>query len=185
MADYETDLNTLSTNQILEIYNEAAGRLGKQEVNKFSDKESAVRRTKKILEEADSVGLIDEIAGENKGIEMNTQHHIEENAATEAETAETAVKPEKVKKAKKVKVEKAGNDGRRGKLSRSAGKHIYSTKETNPRRLNTHGWRSMEIIINNPGITYEDFLKAGGRNMDLLWDIPHGNVTIEDTLRSA
>jgi len=182
MADYETDLNTLSTNQILEIYNEAAGRLGKQEVNKFSDKESAVRRTKKILEEADSVGLIDEIADENKGIEMNTQHHIEENAATEAETAETAVKPEKVKKAKKVKVEKVGKAGR---ASKNSGKHIYAIKENNPRKAGTHGWHSMQIIYATPGITYEAFLKAGGRNVDLIWDIEHSNVTVEDALRSA
>lgn len=42
------------------------------------------------------------------------------------------------------------------------------TKQANPRRADSHGFRSLELFIRaNPGITYEDFIRAGGRRVDL------------------
>lgn len=49
----------------------------------------------------------------------------------------------------------------------------------NPRRQNSHGHRSLQIIIDNPGITTEEFLAKGGRSNDLRWDLAHGNVRAE------
>jgi hypothetical protein len=65
------------------------------------------------------------------------------------------------------------------KPSRSSGKKLFPTdtaKKTNPRREKSHGHRSLEAIRTKPGITYEQFLRAGGRRVDLAWHIEHGNA---------
>lgn len=49
----------------------------------------------------------------------------------------------------------------------------------NPRREGTHGHKSFEVIRENPGITYEDFLEKGGRLVDLKWDHDRANVRTE------
>ena len=65
---------------------------------------------------------------------------------------------------------------RRGRKSQFAGKVLTSKCETNPRRTNTHGHKSHQIILDNPGITTEDFIEQGGRANDLKWDIDHDFV---------
>jgi len=60
-----------------------------------------------------------------------------------------------------------------------SGKKLFpsrAAKKENPRRANSHGHRSLELIRTKPGITYEDFIAAGGRRMDLAWDLRHGNA---------
>jgi hypothetical protein len=49
----------------------------------------------------------------------------------------------------------------------------------NPRHPGTHGFRSMEIIINNPGISRADYFARGGRNNDLRWDLAHNHVRLD------
>ena len=68
----------------------------------------------------------------------------------------------------------------RGRKSSFIGSRIVSTKTVNPRRPGSHGWRSMKIIIESgpDGISYEDFIAAGGRAVDLRWDVAHGNVMV-------
>jgi hypothetical protein len=50
---------------------------------------------------------------------------------------------------------------------------------SNPRRKDSAGYKSLQIIIDNPGILTEDYVKAGGRLNDLRWDLAHGNVRAE------
>ena len=60
------------------------------------------------------------------------------------------------------------------KSAQYAGKKIYALVDKNPRkRVNSYGWRSMEILLNcgEVGIPYEDYLARGGRSNDLKWDI--------------
>lgn len=64
----------------------------------------------------------------------------------------------------------------RGRKSELVGKTLTCTKEANVRREGSHGHKSLQIIIDNPGITTEAFVEAGGRLVDLKWDIAHGNV---------
>ena len=68
----------------------------------------------------------------------------------------------------------------RGRKSSFIGSRIVSTKTVNPRRPGSHGWKSMKIIIESgpDGISYEDFIAAGGRAVDLRWDVAHGNVMV-------
>lgn len=67
-----------------------------------------------------------------------------------------------------------------GRQASCSGKRLYLTdkviKGGNPRQVNSYGWKSMNVIISEPGILFDDFLKKGGRSVDLNWDIKHGNA---------
>lgn len=52
----------------------------------------------------------------------------------------------------------------------------------NPRREGSHGFNSMQLILDSPGITYGEYIAAGGRSNDLAWDIKHENVRVEQTV---
>jgi hypothetical protein len=51
----------------------------------------------------------------------------------------------------------------------------------NPRKQGSHGHRSMAVVLEAgaDGLSYEDYIKGGGRPNDLKWDIDHGNVKLE------
>jgi len=68
------------------------------------------------------------------------------------------------------------NAGRRGRKATAAGRKLSAVGTENPRRAGSHGHRSHQIILDNPGITTEDFLAQGGRINDLNWDIAKGHV---------
>ncbi len=59
--------------------------------------------------------------------------------------------------------------------SQFSGRKLFPKVKTNPRREGSHGFRSMGLIIAKPGIIYEDYLAAGGRNSDIRYDIAHGH----------
>lgn len=89
--------------------------------------------------------------------------------------SETQVKTEKPKKAK------ATSNGRRGRNSMFDGRtfKVKAGTEKNPRREGTKGYASFAVMLASPnGIKYEDFLAAGGRRVDLAWDLVHGNVEV-------
>ena len=69
---------------------------------------------------------------------------------------------------------------KRGRKAVYAGKKLYPLVEANPRQAGSHGWHSIKIILENPGITYEDFIAAGGLNHGLRWDIDHKFVEARD-----
>jgi hypothetical protein len=94
-------------------------------------------------------------------------------AATEKKAATTS---------RGVKTDAPAGAGR-GRASAHAGKKLYPVaakcKEGNPRRAGTPGNKSMQIIIDNPGILFEDFIKKGGRSPDLNWDVAKGNASVK------
>lgn len=69
--------------------------------------------------------------------------------------------------------------GKRGRKPTASNKRLTAVCEGNERRQNSHGYRSLQIVLDNPGITTEDYLLKGGRLNDLRWDIAHGNVKAE------
>lgn len=86
----------------------------------------------------------------------------------------------KAKAAPKAKAEKAEGAGR-GRTSQYSGMILKTTLTANTRRENTHGHKSLGIIIaaGKNGISYEDYIAKGGRLNDLNWDINKDNVTAE------
>jgi hypothetical protein len=62
--------------------------------------------------------------------------------------------------------------------SKYAGKRLYKLHigDHNHRKTGTFGYHSMQIIIDHPGISYEDYITKGGRSNDLAWDIKRYHV---------
>lgn len=46
----------------------------------------------------------------------------------------------------------------------------------NPRREGTHGYASWEVLTT--GMTFSEYLAAGGRRTDLVWDVARGNTKL-------
>lgn len=60
--------------------------------------------------------------------------------------------------------------------SQFSGRKITKLVKDNPRQKGTHGFRSFALIKN--GMTYEQYLAAGGRRNDLAWDLGHRYVKV-------
>lgn len=94
-------------------------------------------------------------------------------AAKKAATKEPKQKREKAAKA---------TPAPRGKY---AGMALTATVEENPRREGSNGHKSFQLLLKNPGITYEKFIELGGRATDLAWDIEHKNAKATKAPASA
>jgi len=66
-----------------------------------------------------------------------------------------------------------------GRVATFAGKRITVLIDHNPRREGVPGWHSFNIMMANPGITYEEFLEKGGRREDLKWDFDRNRVRLD------
>lgn len=119
----------------------------------------------------------------------NMENDPMSNATTEAKKAKAKnvakggkKAPAKAPAKKPTKKEAAAP---RGRTSNLAGHKLVANvaldadkSPVNPRRVGTHGHKSMAIIIKagKAGITTEDFIKAGGRMNDLHWDVDRERV---------
>jgi hypothetical protein len=189
IADIAFDaIEDLSTSQLVAVHN--ALNADKQ-VKKFQDRATALRRVLPLLP-AVAEGEAVEQAPEVQDLplptpsefrsEPFTQEEAQAHLATHTQEEQPQDEAPLVQEAKPQDATPSAQ-GRKGKPSRSAGKGLYPTQSTvekgNPRRENTHGRKSLQIIIDNPGISYEDFLTKGGRNKDLLWDIKYGHAEVK------
>lgn len=66
--------------------------------------------------------------------------------------------------------------GKRGRKPTASGQHLMASVDANPRRKGSHGFKSLQIVIDNPGISTEEFVAKGGRLNDLRWDLKAGNI---------
>ena len=64
-----------------------------------------------------------------------------------------------------------------GPRSPKSGKQIYRISKTNPRKEGSWGWKSFNLITD--GITYEEYIRLGGRPQDLAWDEDHKFIEIK------
>ena len=60
-----------------------------------------------------------------------------------------------------------------------SGKTLWPTCEINPRKEGTWGHKSYSIIMEFPGLSYEEFREKGGRSNDLQWDVARERVKVE------
>jgi hypothetical protein len=118
---------------------------------------------------------------EKFSVNATTEDVAEPQAANAAPSNPTAAAPV---------VAPATSPAKRGRKPTAQGKKLFPSDTLlggdaeplayiNPRRKKSHGYRSLQIVIDNPGITTEDYLAKGGRLNDLAWDIKHGNVKAE------
>lgn len=94
--------------------------------------------------------------------------------STKATKSTKAAKAAKAPKA--AKSTKAETATRPGRASGYAGMVIVKLVDKNPRREGTHGFNSWALL--RKGMTYEQYIAAGGRRVDLWWDIEHGNTKV-------
>lgn len=138
----------LSTPQITNFYNALCPFIEKAPVKELRNKVVAVERLTAVLTALDKIEVKD-IIGKHKVL-----------AGSEG---------------MKAKVKKKGS-GRNAKYSDDA--KIKVLAKENPRRKNTHGHKSFEILLKKDVKTIGAFRKAGGRMKDLLWDVEAGSVEL-------
>lgn len=158
----ESDLlkkEALTLSQMVVFYNHHNSA---QPVKKFSDRAVAAKRIFNLAQ------------AKAEKVEMP-------NIAPTNETVRETMENLKTAKAAKVKAEKK-TAAKRGRKSEFAGVKIFPAEglKENPRREGGFGYKAMAFIMANPGVSYEDFVEAGGRRQDLAWDIAKGNVTIQN-----
>jgi hypothetical protein len=160
-------LTTLTINEITQL----SGIVMGAGQSRASDKPSAIVRLERQLK--DKIG--EEAAKTLLDQSIFTTDSFDEVKAR-FEKALNLDKPKPRIKKEKVPGERLT----RGKKSVYAGKTIYATNTDNPRRAGTNGHRSYTILLNSPhGITYEDYIKAGGRPNDLGWDVERGWAAVK------
>lgn len=169
------ELDAIPTSKLVEIYNHLARKVDQREVERFAKREDAVRRTWGMILNAQQLG---------KEIDAPT-------TKVEAPKAKKAAKPEAKEEAKpkaKAEVKKEANAkaAKEPKTDRRSpkdleGKKLYFTGKdgVNPRRDGTWGFKSLQIIISNPGIKFEDWVKKGGRTVDLYWDMKYDRIEVK------
>ena len=84
------------------------------------------------------------------------------------------IDPEPTKKPKSNK--SLNGEETRGRKSFFKGRKLTTDLIVNPRRRESHGFNSLDIVIKNKGLTYEDFISKGGRRQDLAWDLAKGRI---------
>jgi hypothetical protein len=92
------------------------------------------------------------------------------------ELAGPTSKETKTKKMTEAPIAPTTEKSARGRTSSLAGKTLVKLSAENPRREGTNGWKSWNLI--SEGMTYEQFIAAGGRRVDLAWDIKAGNIEL-------
>ena len=90
-----------------------------------------------------------------------------------AAAEKTSTKKEKGKSSKKSKSSKRNGAGR---VSEFAGKTIVRLQKENPRREGSQGWKSWSVI--KKGMTYEEFIKAGGSRGSLAKEIKNKRIKL-------
>ena len=158
---------------LLRDYNAIAAELGLPDVKKFSDRATGLKRLtamrEKLAQAAPSSTPETQLTSETETAAFTTT--VDPILDTQAPaTEQPAAVPAAVPTAKR---------GRSNKCSGMSLRPTATCAYGNPRREGSCGHKSLQIIIDNPGILVEDFIRLGGRSNDLRWDLGHGNATAE------
>ena len=119
-----------------------------------------------------------------KQINPKENTNMSRNRAEIEEQDEDVTPTKSSKKSKKGKTsskkasskKESTREGGPGRTSMYSGKVIVKLVKENPRREDTHGYNSWELL--RKGMTYEQYIEAGGRRVDLAWDILKKNVKL-------
>jgi len=148
--------------ELTKFYNNRAPDYGVEKVKAFKDKATAARRVWNLVKEDSGkvppAGKVADAAA--------AKGKKEEPAKAPAAAKTPATAPAAPTEAKK--------RGRQPGTGEFAGKVVFARKDVNPRRAGTAGFHSFEIIRGKKeGVSYADYISAGGRPNDLRWDIEH------------
>lgn len=104
-----------------------------------------------------------------KGItpaQMEEKKKVAEEKATATDPGAKKLAKLKVAKAKSAEADKADL------------RTIHIVVKKNPRKEGSHGWHSYGKM--KEGMTIEEYLKAGGRRVDLMWDADKKNIELKE-----
>lgn len=127
-------------------------------------------------------------AAEKRKAESEAKKQAAATEKANKAAAKAAAKAEREAAKADSKANKNQAQGRKSALSNKLLKHSIGKDAEgdikNPRRAGSHGFRSLQIIIDagDFGIKTEDYVKAGGRMNDLHWDVDHGNVEVREVV---
>jgi hypothetical protein len=154
---------SLTLSQMVTFYNHHNST---QPVKSFADRATAAKR----------IFTLAQAKAEHISIQKETPA-----MTTTKETVKETVAELKKAKAKAAAPKKETTEAKRGRKSEFTGVKIFPAEglTENPRREGGFGYKAMAFIMENPGVTYEAFIEAGGRRQDLAWDLAKGNVTIK------
>jgi hypothetical protein len=158
LVSTEKDLLKVDVKLLVSIYNVAASEPGQkaQTVNRFSDQKAAARRVFPVIEYLAKPGPIPAITSSTENADMASK---------------------KKSSTKKSAAKKTTNGESAGRPSAFSGKTIHKLVDKNPRREGTAGYKAWEKL--RSGMTYEQYLAAGGARNHLAWDLEHKFVELK------
>ena len=163
---------TVKASMMITLYNRNSSRL----IKEFKSRAVAAAR---IFRDAPVV----ETAKKGMTIAQAALKVAKAKARAEANEAKAKAKFEAAKPKAEKRVRPSMFTGKKifpaKKLLSSEGIWMNPRRNKNGKGTQPWGFKSMEMIIANPGMTYDDYRKAGGRYNDLAWDLFHGNVTLK------
>lgn len=154
----DIDVAKAEPKELVRWYNENSG--SKTEIKKFKDADTARARCSEL-----KTALMELSGGTSKGSKAKGS---DKKAKSMAKAARTKID---------------GDKGTRGRASSHAGKFIERKVADNPRREGSFGFHSFNAVPKKGRISYEDYIKAGGRSGDLRYDIEHEFLTIHDSAK--
>lgn len=147
--------------------------------NRAASKDAAEKRLRDVLEVRISRNITDEEVQRLRDCDTFLEAHHVIGEIIEPGSSSAPPKPEKKEEEMTDTATAEKKTKATGAPSKLAGHTIHPKVTENPRRVGTHGFNSMKIILKNPGLTYEQFIERGGRSNDLRWDIDKGNVELK------
>jgi len=170
IAEKAEDLSAYDLDSLTAIYN----KLSNSNLSRFRDHAMANSRVFAIIK-----GLADDPNIESS-FDVTEEKPAEKPADKNANRDKPKEEEDDVNKAAKkttAKKEPAEKTERtRNKLD--VNKKIKLLVEINPRRPGTGGHKSFELIKN--GMKVSEFIEAGGRRVDLIWDLERKHVKLTD-----
>lgn len=154
------NIETSSTEELLAFYNANSGT---KALASFKDRADAEKRVAELVDAHNELA-----GGASKGKGKKAAP-----VAAKGKKGSKAPAPAPAKGKKESKGSVTVKGGTAGRFARVGGKFFKLVKE-NPRREGTHGHKSFNLL--KDGMTYDEYIAAGGRNNDLRWDIDHGWV---------
>lgn len=189
------DKTELTSGDLVKLYNDYSPK----QVNKFQDRATGVRRLWELLQKVDAEQIKEVAAQSPLTAQVTEEEALTETMKVAEETLEqivpatgeanggvpepepTTEQPEPEPKPVTTAVPALRRGRKPGaKTDQYIGKLIRPLVKENPRRVGSHGFRSMKIILDKPdGISVEAFLASGGRMKDLSWDLKFKHVVIK------
>lgn len=178
--EMEVNTSIYPTRALVALYNNHSG---KEPIKRFETRQKAVARIwpmlQKIAEVVPDNGKQERVKANKGGAEKAKNERI----ARAQERAEKKLDAEREAKKKKATTNGSGELGlaetHASRGSSFSGKKLFAKTTENERRFGSHGYDSFQILLDNPGITYEDYLARGGRLKDLAWDSKYERVRLE------